>query len=47
MLLKISSEKNSDETVKYAPILQHIKSKYIMMDMLGYNNKVDKIKSCS
>lgn len=28
MLLKISSERNSEESVRYAPILQHIKSAY-------------------
>lgn len=28
MLLKISSERNSEESIRYAPVLQHIKSEY-------------------
>lgn len=27
MLLKISGEKNSEESIKYAPVLQYFKSK--------------------
>jgi len=37
MLLKISSERNSEESIRYAPVLQHIKSKYcgIIYDLLN------------
>jgi hypothetical protein len=28
MFLKMSNDKNSEENVKYAPIVQHIKSMY-------------------
>lgn len=29
MLLKISGEKNSEESTKYAPVLQHIKREFM------------------
>ncbi|KAL6257137.1 hypothetical protein P5V15_012069 [Pogonomyrmex californicus] len=38
MLLKISSEKNSDESTKYAPVLQHIKKSF---DSLECNLHID------
>lgn len=38
MLLKISGETNSEETVKYAPVLQHIKRSF---DSLEYNLHID------